>query len=38
MVPQLVRGAVNADQSWGLLLVPVAICVALLVYAGMFFS
>lgn len=38
MVPQQGHGAVNTDQSWGLLLVPVAICVALWVYASMFFS
>lgn len=37
MTPQLVR-VVDTDGSWGLLLVPVAVCVALFVYAGMFFS
>lgn len=38
MVPQQGQGAVKTDHSLGLLLVPVAICVALLVYASMFFS
>jgi hypothetical protein len=33
-----VQGVAETDCSWGLLLVPISVCVALFVYASLFFT